>query len=156
VLYLLPVMLVALELGLVPALEGLARQADGTVSVHADGVPESLPEPLRTGVFRVAQEALAAARPGTPRQLHLRATGNRLELDLRLELEHAPRLAAARAWVAVLDGTLHVLPSATGITRVRARLPVPSRDQDARATVADPTGRVARTTVLPGSDSIAS
>jgi signal transduction histidine kinase len=144
------------QLGLVSALEGLAHQSDGRLSLRVEGVPDSLPEPLPTGAYRLVQDALGAARPLSPVQLIVRATDLGLDLDLTLELDDETRLAAAHAWVAVLHGSLTVAPS-KGMTRLRAHLPLPTSasDHDARATT-DPTGKEALTTVFPGSDSIAS
>jgi signal transduction histidine kinase len=51
------------HLGLVPALEALCDSHAG-LSVEASGIPEPLPEPLRTGIYRLIESALAAARPG--------------------------------------------------------------------------------------------
>ena len=118
------------ELGLVPALEGLG------LTVHAHGLPATLPEPLQTGVYRLIQEALAATPRATPAPLQLRLAAGRLELELELDGEIS--LITAHAWIAALDGSLTVEPH-----RLRAWLPY-------RA------GSVARTTVLPGADSIAS
>ena len=144
------------QLGLVPALEGLAHRVEGGLSVQADGVPEPLPEPLRTGVYRLIQDALAAARPAAPARLRVHGTDRSLDVDLRLELEDAAPLAAANAWAAVLGGSLHVEPSSGERTKLHARLPLPAGYYDARAAATDPAGKLARTTVVPGSESIAS
>jgi signal transduction histidine kinase len=145
------------QLGLVPALDGLARQSGGRLSVRAEGIPDSLPEPLPTGVYRLVQDALAAARPAGPVLLVVRATDGGLDLDVTLDLDDETPLAAAHAWVAVLHGSLALEPSSSGTTRLRAHLPLqPSvADHDARAT-AEPTGTEAVTTVFPGAESIAS
>jgi hypothetical protein len=126
------------------------------LSVQADGVPEPLPEPLRTGVYRLIQDALAAARPAAPARLRVQGTDSSLDVDLRLELEDAAPLAAANAWAAVLGGSLHVEPSSGERTKLHARLPLPAGYYDARAAATDPAGKLARTTVVPGSESIAS
>jgi len=123
------------HLGLVPALEGLALQSAGRLSVHAEAVPEWLPEPLPTGAYRLVQDALGAARSGSPVELTVRATDRELDLGLRLELDDETRLAAAHAWVAVLHGSL-TFERVDGTTRLRARLPLPP-DQDARAAAPD-------------------
>ncbi len=118
------------QLGLVPALQGLG------LTVHAHGVPEPLPEPLRTGVYRLVHEALAGTPRATPALLQLRTAAGRLEVELELDGEIS--LATAYAWIAALDGSLEVERH-----RLRAHFPYAA-------------GSVARSTVLPGSDSIAS
>ena len=138
------------QLGLVPALEGLARE--NALTVRAGAVPEPFPEPLRTGVFRLVQQALAAGR-ATPADLHLDTSADSLDIDLELDLDDANRLAATRARAAVLGGSLRVEPLPSGRTRVRVRLPL---DQDARAAGGRPAGSVEVSTVRPGSDSIES
>ena len=113
------------QLGLVPALEGLGREHGSTLTVRADAVPETFPEPLRTGVFRLIQQALAAGR-GAPAQLRLDASADSLDVDLEFDVDDPPRLAATRARVAVLGGSLRVEPLPTGRTRLRVRLPFDS------------------------------
>ena len=141
------------ELGVVPALEALARASRGSVSVHADNVPEPLPEPLRTGVDRLIESALATARPGAPADVRLTAADRQLDVVLELALEDArERLAGARARVALMKGSLSAEPMPGGRTRARVRLPL----QPARAGAAEPAGRIARTTVLPAADSTSS
>jgi signal transduction histidine kinase len=141
------------QLGLVPALEALARDAYAELSVEADDVPEPLPEPLRTAVYRLIESALSTARPGTPAGVHLTATDRRLDVVLELDLEGAREpLAAARAQVALMNGSLRAEPMPEGRTRAVVRLPL----QPAPAAAAEPTGRIARTTVLPASDSTSS
>ena len=50
------------DLGLIPALEWQAREVSRRtgikVEVHADNVPDSLPDDVRTCIYRVVQEAL--------------------------------------------------------------------------------------------------
>jgi signal transduction histidine kinase len=141
------------QLGLVPALEALARESHGGLSVEADDVPEPLGEPLRTGVYRLIESALSTARPGAPADVRLTATGRRLDLVLELDLEGAREpLAAARARVALMNGSLSAEPMPDGRTRALVRVPL----QPARAAAAEPTGRIARTTVLPAADSTSS
>jgi signal transduction histidine kinase len=141
------------QLGLVPALEALARDAHGGLSVEAADVPEPLPEPLRTGVYRLIESALSTARPGAPADVRLTATGPRLDLVVELDLEDAREpLAAARARAALMNGSLRAEPMPDGRTRALVRLPL----QPLPAATAEPTGRVARTTVLPAADSTSS
>lgn len=139
------------QLGLVPALETLARETHRGLSVEADGIPEPLPEPLRTGVYRLIESALATARPGARTDVRLTATGPGLDVVLELDLEGAREpLAAARARAALMNGSLSAEPMPDGRTRALIRLPVQP------AAAAAPTGRTARTTVLPASDSTSS
>jgi signal transduction histidine kinase len=141
------------QLGLVPALEALARDAHGGLSVEADDVPEPLPEPLRTGVYRLIESALSTARPGAPADVRLTATGPRLDVVLELDLDGAREpLAAARARAALMNGSLRAEPMPDGRTRALVRLSL----QPLPAATAEPTGRIARTTVLPAADSTSS
>jgi signal transduction histidine kinase len=112
------------HLGLVPALEALQDDFRG-LSVEAGGLPEPLPEPLRTGLYRLVESALRAARPGSPADVELRAAGRRLDLVVDVDLvDAAEPLAAARARAALLKGTLRPERLPDGRTRLRARLPV--------------------------------
>jgi signal transduction histidine kinase len=141
------------QLGLVPALEALARDAHSGLSVHADDVPEPLPEPLRTAVYRLIESALSTARPGAPADVRLTATDRHLDLVLELDLEGAREpLAAARARAALMNGSLHAEPMPDGRMRALVRFPL----QPERTAAAEPTGRIARTTVLPAADSTSS
>ena len=141
------------QLGLVPALEALARDAPGGLTVEAMNVPEPLPEPLRTSTYRLIETALATARPGAPAHVRLTATERQLDLVIELDLEHASEpLAAVWARVALLNGSLHAEPLPDGRTRVLVGLPL----QAAPASALEPAGSVARTTVLPGADSTSS
>jgi hypothetical protein len=115
------------QFGLVPALEALARDAPNGVTVEATGLPEPLPEPLRTSLYRLIETALSTARPGASQPL-----------------------AAVRVRVALLSGSLQVEPSPDGRARVLVRLPFQGLPPPG------PTGSVARTTVLPGADSTSS
>jgi len=133
------------QLGLVPALEALEH-----LSVEADGLPEPLPEPLRTGVYRLVEHLLASAEPGA--RVRLSAADGRLDVVLDAELRGGDPLTATRARVALLGGTLRTEALPGGRTRLRARLPL----QTARAAAAVPTGSVARTTVMPAAESISS
>ena len=73
------------QLGLVPALQGLG------LTVHAHGVPEPLPEPLRTGVYRLVHEALAGTPRATPALLQLRTAAGRLEVRAGARRRDQPR-----------------------------------------------------------------
>ena len=53
------------DLGLIPALEWQAREtsrrSDMEVEVHAEGLPDNLPDKVRIGIYRLVQEALQNA-----------------------------------------------------------------------------------------------
>jgi signal transduction histidine kinase len=113
------------QLGLVPALEALARDAAAGLTVEAIDIPEPLPEPLRTNVYRLIETALATARPDAPIHVRLSATDRQLDLVIELDLEHASEpLAAVWARVALLSGSLHAEPLPDGRTRVLVGLPL--------------------------------
>ena len=139
------------QLGLVPALKALARDASDSLTVEAVNVREPLPEPLRTSAYRLIETALATARPDTRTHVRLTATERQLDLVIELDLEHASEpLAALWARVALLSGSLHAEPLPDGRTRVLVGLPLEA------ASAPEPAGSVARTTVLPGADSTSS
>ena len=124
---LLPTSLV--QLGLMPALETLAEdlheRRHGGLEIDADGVPDPLREPLRTGVYRLVEQAMTAHVGGDPARLRLRMDAGELDATLELAVEHAAApLAAARARTALLGGTLEVEPSPAGTVRMRVRLPL--------------------------------
>jgi len=125
------------QLGLVPALEALADDLrdrhHGGLEIDADGVPDPLPEPLRTGVYRLVEQAMAAHVGGGPAQLRLSVDAGELGITLALEVDDAAEpLAAARARAALLGGTLEVERSAAGTVRMRVRLPLPGSPADRR------------------------
>ena len=126
------------QLGLVPALEAL----DG-VSVEAEGLPEPVPEPARTAVYRLVEHVVAAA-PGA--RVRVSAANDRLDVVLDADLLGPEPVPAARARIALLGGSLHAESLPGGRTRLRLRLPLQ----------AEPAGSVARTTVRPTSESISS
>jgi signal transduction histidine kinase len=115
-------------LGLVPALEAL----DG-VAVQADGLPDELPEPLRTGVYRLVEEI-------APARVRLSASHDRLGVDIDGPLGGS--VAAAHARAALLGGSLRL----AGPSRLHVELPLQ----------AETAGSTARTTVLPADDSTSS
>jgi signal transduction histidine kinase len=105
------------QLGLVPALEAI----DG-LTVEADGVPDPLPEPLRTGVYRLVEQ-IASAGPGARVALQ---GGTRLDVFIDAERPGPEVLAAAKARIALLDGSLRTEPQPDGRLRLRAALPLPT------------------------------
>ena len=85
--------------------------------------------------------------------MRLTATDRQLDLVLELDLEGTREpLAAARARAALMNGSLRAEPMPDGRTRALVRFPL----QPARTASAEPTGSVARTTVLPAADSTSS
>lgn len=119
------------QLGLLPALEALAEDLhdrhSGGLEIDAGGVPDPLPEPLRTGVYRLVEQAMTAHVADGPAHLRLSMGAGELDMTLALEVTHsAEPLAAARARAALLGGTLEVEPSPAGTARMRIRLPLPT------------------------------
>ena len=112
------------QLGLLPALEAL-RDAHGALALEWSGVEEPVPEPLRTGLYRLIEGALLTARPGAPAAVRLHAADGRLEVDVDVDVENAAGpVAAARARAALLDGSVSAEPLADGRTRLRAGVPL--------------------------------
>jgi len=118
------------QLGLVPALEALADDRyRGSLEIDARDVPDPLPEPLRTGVYRLVEQAMTAHRAGRPARLRLSVSAGELDMTLALDVQHAAEpLAAARARAALLGGTLEVEPSPEGTACMRVRLPLRQAD----------------------------
>lgn len=140
------------QLGLLPALQALSNERR-RFSIEAAGVVEPLPEPLKTGTYRLVEQVLAAAPPDEPALLRLTGSSNRLDATLDVAIERASEpVAAARAQAALLGGSLRAEPLAAGGTRMRIRLPL-AQEVAEREPV---TGSAARTTVRPGADSISS
>ena len=102
------------QLGLVPALE-----ARDDVAVEAAGVPEPLPEPLRTGVYRLVEHVLS---PGA--RLWLSSNDGDLDVLLDVQLDDAAeQIGAVRARAALMNGTVDAEQLADGRTRLHARCP---------------------------------
>ena len=112
------------HLGLVPALEAL-RDSHHHLAVDANGIPEPLPEPLRTGLYRLIESVLGSATPGARAHVELRGTDGRLDLVIDVAL-HDPTalLSAARARAALLEGSLVVDSLPDERIRIRAGFPV--------------------------------
>jgi signal transduction histidine kinase len=129
------------DLGLIAALEWQARETSRRtgidVRVTADGVDESLPDPLRTCVYRVVQEALQNVSK------HSRATHARVEvrqtaesLELRVEDDgqgfdpkrsRGMGLLGMEERVRQLGGWLDVSSAAGKGTTLTVTLPAPVR-----------------------------
>lgn len=124
------------QLGLVSALEGL----DGLTVV--DELSEPVPEPARTGVFRLVEHVLSSSPGGAG--VRLAAGDGTLALTLDGALAGSAPIAAARARACLLGGSLRAEPLPGGRTRLHVQVPLQ------RA------GSVARTTVLPVAELISS
>jgi signal transduction histidine kinase len=105
------------QLGLVPALEAI----DG-LSVNADSIPDPVPEPLRTGVYRLVEHAVSAAAAGA--RVRLQGHDDELDVTIDAELTGSEPVTAARARVALLGGTLAIQVQPENRTRLLARLPM--------------------------------
>ena len=105
------------QLGLVPALEAI----DG-LTVEADGVPDPVPEPLRTAVYRLVEHVSSAAV--TDATVHVRRHDDELAMTIDAELPDSESVAAARARAALLGGTLGTEMRPDGRIRLQARFPM--------------------------------
>jgi signal transduction histidine kinase len=132
------------ELGLVPALERLARDStSGTgidVDVHAESKPRSIPSTVASALYRVAQEAVRnAVLHSSARRirivLHSDASVARLEVlddgigfdPSRVESSEPTTkrgLVSMRERVALVDGTLEVKSAPRGGTTIVATVPL--------------------------------
>jgi signal transduction histidine kinase len=133
------------QLGLVPALESLARdmreRGDGEIAVRADEVPEPIPDAVETAAYRIVQEALQIARGASPTpSLRVRVgrcpqrTDARLELVLELpQATVAPSLAGISARTNLVSGSLEAQTSAERGTRLRVMLPLAGSGRTATA-----------------------
>lgn len=101
-------------LGLVPALEAI----DG-LTVETEGDPDPLPEPLRTGVYRLVEHVVSRATGDAT--VHVRRHDDDLAVTIDAEL---PDVVAERARVALLGGTLGIEGLPDGRTRLCARFPM--------------------------------
>jgi len=137
------------ELGLVPALEKLARDStSGTgidVDVQADSKPHSIPQAVASALYRVAQEAVRnAVLHASARRirivLHSDATSARLEvLDDGIGFDPAildssgatvkRGLTSMRERVALVDGGLEVKSAPRGGTTIVATVPLIAASQ---------------------------
>jgi signal transduction histidine kinase len=86
------------QLGLVPALEAI-----DSVTVQADDIHAPVPEPLRTGVFRLVEHVVAGATTGATVQVQVH--DDELSVTIDAELADAELVAAAepagRFWVGI-------------------------------------------------------
>jgi signal transduction histidine kinase len=148
------------ELGLRAALEALAERVLDEQGCRIDldvaAIPRPLPDPLQTAIFRIVEQGVHDSRPGGRGHVSLATGDGRLDLYLAVPLANPDvTVAATRARVEALQGSLRLEPAAVDVTRMRIRLPL-AVPYEARAPGAGATGSVARTTVRPGHDSISS
>jgi signal transduction histidine kinase len=130
------------DLGLVPALQKLAREAShGTgidVDVEAPRMVSSFPAPVNSVLYRVAQESVRnAARHASPRRIHITLSigGGQARLEVRddgsgfdlAEAEHrrpGMGLFTMRERVALLDGRFDIQTAPGNGTSVVATVPL--------------------------------
>ncbi|MDQ2676392.1 MAG: hypothetical protein M3Y34_06240, partial [Actinomycetota bacterium] len=105
------------HLGLLPALQAI----DG-LTVEADDAADQLPEPLRTGVYRLVEHVVRSAPPGA--RVRLDVDGDRLDVLIDAELTKAAVLGAARARLALLGGSLQTEARPAGGMRLRMNVPL--------------------------------
>jgi len=129
------------DLGLIAALEWQARETSRRtgidVRVNADGVDESLPDPLRTCVYRVVQEALQNVSKhshATYARVEVRQAGERLELRVEDDGQgfdpkrsRGMGLLGMEERVRQLGGRVEVSSVAGKGTTVSVTLPAPVR-----------------------------
>ncbi|MGZ5831708.1 MAG: sensor histidine kinase [Telluria sp.] len=131
------------DLGLAAAIEQCAAAFSARVGIPCELALESTPEPLREGVaialYRILQEALTniARHAGARRAwVGLRRDGDELELtvddDGRWQIPADARsrlgLLGMRERAQLLGGSVETGPRPDGGTRVRARVPIHSRE----------------------------
>lgn len=133
------------QLGLVPALESLARDANehGETAVVLDSERLSLPlsGPIATVAYRIVSEVLELARrvAATPSLRvsvgeRIRPSGNQLELALELpEMTVEPVLAGIQARVKLAGGVLESETSSEAGTRLLVTLPLAAPNPTAAA-----------------------
>lgn len=130
------------DLGLIPALEWQARETsrrgDMEVEVHAERLPDNLPDKVRIGIYRLVQEALQnAARHAHAKNANVLAKG---ELD-KVEIEisddgigfHPERtrgmgILGMEERVRQLGGTIELRSAPGKGTTVHAVLPLDAKD----------------------------
>jgi signal transduction histidine kinase len=129
------------DLGLVPALETLARRTKEAheldVSVNSAGEASALPAPIASVLYTIAQEAVTnAVRHGAPRsiQIMVAATGDTARLEITddghgFDAEVPAGRPAARGLfvmaerAALVDGKLHIDSKPGRGTRIVATVP---------------------------------
>jgi len=137
------------DLGLIPALEWQAREVSRRsgikVKVADENVPESLPDPVRTGIYRIVQEALHnIARHSGAKNAKITVSQEQGSICLSVEDDGSgfdPKrtrglgLIGMEERVKQLGGRMEIQSNAGGGTRLRVTLPMASQ---AAAKSADP------------------
>jgi signal transduction histidine kinase len=114
------------QLGLVPALERLVRDAPHDVEMDAGGMAQRLPPAVETVVYRTAETVVRRAPAAARLRLEDLAGGCRLEATLEpgADEDHwKVDLESLRARLAVVHGTLEVEPAPAG-SRLVAWIPL--------------------------------
>lgn len=133
------------DLGLIPALQWQAREASRTknlrVQVHADSIPEDLPDEYKTCIYRVVQEALRnTTRHARAKHVEIRLVegDHSLQLSIRDDgqgfapaTEKGIGLLGMEERVAHLEGSFHVESALGEGTLIRVELPLPAKRERA-------------------------
>lgn len=144
------------DLGLQPALawqaRDFSRRYNVPVDLHVDGDLEDLPDPHRTCIYRVVQEALtncAKHSSATAIDIAVRRSGERLEATVRdngvgIRTSSGHRglgLTGIKERVKEMQGTVTIERDPAGGTVLQASLPVPASNGPKEMRVANTTGR---------------
>ncbi len=133
------------QLGLVPALEFLAREtnerAEAKIVFRAERFARPIPAPVETVAYRVVKEALEIARSATTTPSlrvsvgqRVRRSGTELRLTLELpDVSAEPPLAGIRARVDLAGGAFESETSPERGTRLRVALPLAADSHTATA-----------------------
>ena len=133
------------QLGLVPALESLAREtnerAEAKIVLRTGGFARPLPPLAETVAYRVVREALEIARSATTTPSlrvsvgeRVRRSGSELQLTLELpDVSPEPALAGIRARIDLAGGAFESKTSPERGTRLRVALPLAADSQTATA-----------------------
>lgn len=130
------------DLGLIPAVQWQAREVSRTanlaVQVHADALPEDIPDECKTCTYRIVQEALRnIARHAKAKsvRIHLGRHGDNLLLTIQddgqgfaPEREKGVGLLGMEERVKHLHGAFHVDSTRGTGTLIRVELPLSQRD----------------------------
>jgi signal transduction histidine kinase len=133
------------QLGLVPALESLAREtnerAEAKIVLRTGGFARALPPLAETVAYRVVREALEIARSATTTPSlrvwvgqRVRRSGSELRLTLELpDVSPEPALAGIRARIDLAGGAFESKTNPERGTRLRVALPLAADSQTATA-----------------------
>jgi signal transduction histidine kinase len=130
------------DLGLIPALEWQAREtsrrSDMEVEVHASGLPDSLSDRVRVGIYRLAQEALQnAARHAHAKNAKVIVKGEPDKVEIEIsddgigfqpERTRGMGILGMEERVRQLDGTIELRSAPGRGTTVYVVLPLEDKD----------------------------